>query len=320
MGFRGIGVLLVAAGVAGPAVSQTAGQEGSPFTLSGRVVLDTMHMPLTPYRTHGLIDLDLSVAPGAAGLPDGVGLEFGLYHYRDNAIPFTGTAGFAALTFDLGGGRLAVGAPRIAADGLRRAPLPGGMEAGLHTVHMTVGGLPMATLIQSSDGAPFWGLRYDTASGPFDWSVSATRSSGPTASPNLAVGLSGALGPVQVYASGEAFQDGAGWGSTLVLGGQMPVGPEGQAGSLTLGAEFARIGSGGFAFESVIGYGTVALSERLSVTASVLHIAGPVFTSDTLAGVAIGYDLWRGVRLNAGAVRTATSPFTLYSLGLSRAF
>ena len=320
MGFRVVWVLLSAAVMAGPALAQTSGQGASAFTLAGRVVLDTVHFPLLPYRTHGLIDLNLRVAPGAAGLPDGVGLDIGLYHYRDNAIPYTGTAAFAALTFDLGPGRLSVGAPRIAADGLRRAPLPGGMAAGLHTVHMTVGGLPMATLIQSGDGAPFWGLRYDTASGPFDWSVSATRSSGPSASPNLAVGLSGALGPVQVYASGEAFRDGVGWGSTLVLGGQLPLGPEGQTGSMTLGAEYARIGSGGFAFQSIIGYGTFTLSERLSVTASLLRIAGPVFASDTLAGVAVDYDLWNGVTLNAGAVRTASSPFTLYTVGLSRAF
>lgn len=317
---RIIGLVLAASLLAGSAGAQTQLREGSPFSLRGRIALDAAHSPLVSVSNNALVDVDLTVAPGAGFLPEGIGFELGLYHF-DSSIPFLGgTAGFAALTFELAGGRLAVGAPRSAASGLQYAPLPGGMTAGLHGIHALLGGMPMSVTLQTLLGEPYWGFRYDNRLGSLDWSVSATRSGGALASTNLAFGVSGDFASVHLYGAGEAYRDGANWATTLRLGGQLPLRDWGWVRSGVLGVEYSRSAVGFMADYSMTGYATLDLTDRMAMTVSAMAINSTAGGASQMYGLNVDYDVWLGVRIGVGALRTTDSPFTTYTANLSRRF
>lgn len=265
----------------------------------------------------GLANLTLGFAPLAYGSLPGMGFEFGAFGYATDSFGQDGT-GFASVYWLLAGGRLHLGAPRSAVDGINDTPVPGGNLYGRLQLGINMGLLPYSTWLAMAYNRPFVGLRYDRQAGALAYAVSAMQmryASETVTNIALAFVRTGASG--RVFGTLDHYRF-ATYGLTLAaIGGSMRFG--GSSSSfwpMVVGGLWSVEHSPFGTQHTLSAYTTAQVTDRLGVTASVVHGLG---YAQTLIGLSAAYALSRGCMLRAGVQHARVGGDTLWSLGILRA-
>lgn len=266
--------------------------------------------------TDGLVDLTFGVAPSDAGSFGGIGFEAGVWGWanKGGATNFTG---FAALTFDIAGGRLHVGAPRPGATGFNTNPYVMGAPVGLLVWNHVFGHVPTSTFTAAILQRPMVGVRFERSSSTLSYALSYHQFEDVGTVNVLSFGASRDMGSVHVFGTAEHQWDSANRSTRFILGGSTTL-----AG---LAPGLAEVEVGGTITRRIVtgnnatflsGYVTLPLSDRLSVTGTGLYSS-----FGTIYALNAGYDVWNGLVLNAGVARDSSGGgSTFWTVGLSRNF
>ena len=266
----------------------------------------------------GLVNMTLGFAPVAYGSLPGIGFEFGVFGYAwDNGS--RDATGFASAFWNIGGGRLHLGAPRSAVDGINDTPVPGGSLVGQLQLGINMGLLPYSTWLAMTYNRPFVGLRYDRQAGPLAFAISAMQmqASGNTIS-NIALAFVRAGASNRVFGTLDHYNDPFGSLTIAALGGSARFG--GSSSSfwpLVVGGLWNVESNGGSPQHTLSAYATAQVTDRLGVTGSVLHRLGVV---QTLIGLSVAYEFANHLLVRGGVVHSTSSGNNLWTLGLLRPF
>lgn len=254
----------------------------------------------------GIVDLTFGFDPMAAGSLPGIGVEAGVFAYRISQ----GSEGHVynlALTTDIWGGRLSVGAPRPGALGYVTNPLPGGSLVATLELGSLTGHIPFSTLINFAEGEPGYGLRYERSAGALNYAASLTRQNWMGTGTNvLSIGARNDIGRAHVFGTFESMMN----SSTR---NQLTLGASTMVGRVEVGASGSGTAWAGSTAASATVWATVHPIDRLGLTASVLHQFG---SGTTYYGLAGSFDLWRNGSLEVGVLASSVSSSRLVSIGL----
>lgn len=299
--------------LAAPAVAQSTG-----FYYDGFVAFDYLDSSGGGSGdAAGLIDMSFGIAPNSGDSFGGVGFEFGVWAYTVSGGSTEATA-YAAATFALGGGVLHVGAPRSAVHGYNTTPIPTGARAGLVEAGIYTGALPYSLTLAIGADRPVLGVLYERESGPLRYSASYGQLNDSGTVHVAALAAEREFGNSRVFGTVEHLWAGSNSATTVVLGGSTTFGGGSSSlGPIEVGGAVSYLETGGTATALSL-YATASPTERLDLTASLLHLS--TGGSQTIYGVNAGYDIWNGVVLNAGVAGTSTGSGTIWTVGLSRDF
>ena len=317
------GLAVVCTLVSAPAVdaqTSSSSSSSSPFYFSG--ILGAEFAQTISYSsTFGIADLTFGLEPVSYGSLPGIGLEFGYWGIGGESTLNDGTF-FGALTVDLGGGRLHVGAPRSATDGFSDTPAPGGGLLTEVSIGHGFAAVPRARWYALAVDTTFLGVRYDRTSGPLSYAISARQAEDALLGlmTDFGLGFSRTQGDTRIFGTLDVFRFAPGTRTAAMLGGSMMVGgetatrwPTEIGGSLI----YVHNGFGGsFTTAGANLYATAQATDRLSVTAAVSH--GFYGGGGNLYGLSMLYDLHDGLMLHGGTSIWSGSDAIMLSLGLRR--
>lgn len=300
--------------VASPAVAQSSG-----FYYDGFFALDFADSSGGGGVTAGLIDMTFGIAPNSGDSFGGVGFEFGVWGFSESG-GFSEAMGFAAATFALGGGVLHVGAPRSAVHGYNTTPIVTGARAALVEIGFLNGAVPMALQFSMISDRPVLGVMYERESGPLRYSASYGQLNDGGTAHFASLAVEREFGNSRVFGTLEYGWSGGNNVTVAVLGGATTFGGGSSSlGQIEVGGAVSRLSSGGTPVSTLSLYATASPTDRLDLTASLLHLESG--GGNTIYGLNAGYDVWNGIVVNAGVGRvTGGGGSTLWTVGLSRDF
>ena len=300
--------------IAAPAAAQSTG-----FYYNGYAALDYAHSSGGGGGfTAGLIDMSFGIAPNSSDSFGGVGFEAGVWAYGREGSS-SEAVGYAALTFALGGGVLHVGAPRSAVRGYNTTPFPTGARAALFEIGLYSGATPMSASFSATYDRPILGVLYERESGPLRYSASFGQMNNGVGINVLGLGVERDLGDARIFGTLEHLWASGGEITTAVVGGSTQLNSGSSSlGAIEVGGAVSYMNQAGTTVTSATVFGTASMTDRLDVTAAATYIG--LGGGQTIYGLNGSYDLWSGVRLNAGVGASSSGGNTIWTVGLSRDF
>jgi len=268
----------------------------------------------------GLANLTFGFAPTTYGSLPGIGFEFGFFGYAwDNSWSSRDGTGFASAFWTIGGGRLHVGAPRSAVDGINDTPVPGGSLLGQLQLGLYMGLLPYSTWLAMAYDRPFVGLRYDRQAGPLAFAVSAMQLQAPGGTiTNLAMAFVRTTAACRVFGTLDYYDDSFGNVTIAAIGGSHRFG--GSSSSfwpMVVGGMWSVESNSWSTEHTLSAYATAQVTDRVGVTASMLHRTG---IAQTLIGLSLAYEFANQMLVRGGIVHSTSTGSNLWTLGVVRPF
>lgn len=294
-----ISLAVLLAGV--PAVMQAQSMpEG--FTYKGYVEAETLFAN-SNNETYGVAQLDFSyrsAAPLSAGF--GWGVDLGLDALAFEGDSYHGLSGGVVLTF--GAGQLTLGAPRSPFETLLDFPDIGGSRIiGLELFGIGEDIVRMSRLLGESD---LRGLRYDHTFGATDVSVGYFDAEGEGLTE---IALRHQMNNYTFVLGADVFnQD-----DSRILTGAVLA----DWGKLDAGLKISSVDFGKSSGEIIHAFGSYAISDRLSATATVMRVQD--FIGETIYGLSATYDITKNLYVRGGLV-AFESDDTVYSLTVGAKF
>ncbi len=268
----------------------------------------------------GLANLTFGFAPTTYGSLPGIGFEFGFFGYAlDSTWSSRDGTGFASAFWTIGGGRLHVGAPRSAVDGINDTPVPGGSLLGQLQFGLYMGLLPYSTWLAMTYDRPFVGLRYDRLVGPLAFAVSAMqlRTSSTTIT-NLAMAFVRTTAACRVFGTLDYYDDSFGNVTIATIGGSHNFG--GSSSSLwpmVVGGMWSVESNSWSTEHTLSAYATAQITDRVGVTGSLAHRTG---IADTLIALSVAYAFANDFLIRGGVAHSTSTGNNLWTLGVVRPF